>query len=103
MRSCKLLLSEYIGSVRFGNLTLSVVMPEEPGDYQAGMERNMNNREQLKRLSTFTMIGASGGLAAGMIVVIILQVGFAGVGMVVAGLGMMVGMIMGAGIGAIIE
>ena len=67
------------------------------------MERNTNNRDQLRRLSTFTMIGASGGLAAGMIGDIIFQVGFAGVGMVVAGLGMMIGMIMGAGIGAIIE
>ena len=67
------------------------------------MEQNLTGRKQLRRLRTMTVIGALSGLIIGMMMDLASHTPFIGVGMVVAGAGLMVGALVGAGIGALIE
>ena len=67
------------------------------------MEQNLTNRKQLRRLRTMTVIGALSGLIIGMMMDLASYTPFIGVGMVVAGSGLMVGALVGAGVGALIE
>ena len=63
----------------------------------------MTDRKQLRRLRTTVVVGALSGLILGIMIDLASHTPFIGVGMVVAGSGLMLGALIGAGIGSLIE